>query len=156
MNIVNIRVDSRGMHGQVAVSWIPSLNVDRVIIIDDELINDSMQKQIIKMAKPSNVKLSIISTKRFKERLNEENPYENENIFIIFIRFITLESLKDYINIINEVNLANVSNKEGARMIAKSVYLSDEEIELARGLESSGMNFYYQMVFNDKKENIII
>ena len=39
MNILNCRVDDRLVHGCVATMWVPKLNVERVICIDDESAN---------------------------------------------------------------------------------------------------------------------
>ena len=39
MKILNCRVDDRLVHGCVATMWVPKLNVERVICIDDESAN---------------------------------------------------------------------------------------------------------------------
>ena len=43
-NIVLARVDDRLIHGEVVSVWTPSLNVNRIIIVDDEVANDSVEK----------------------------------------------------------------------------------------------------------------
>ena len=154
MEIKNIRVDSRGIHGQVAVSWIPSLGVNRVIVIDDEIIKDEMQKSMLKMACPKNVKLSIISTDRAKLRLSDPNSYENENIMIILQKVNTLKTLSDKGIIFPEVNLGNVSNRANTTQLSKTVYLTDEELKNIKELNKKGTKFYYQMVASGNKEAI--
>ncbi len=154
MDIKNIRVDSRGIHGQVAVSWIPNLMVNRIIVVDNDILNDNVQKNILKMAKPQNVKLSIISINRFKERLLEKDAYLGESIMVIFTKFSTIYDLIDFSSDLKEINLANISNQKGYSMIKNTVYLSDEEIQMAEDLQEKGVKFYHQMVVESKKEYI--
>ena len=39
-NIVLARVDDRLIHGEVVSVWTPSLNVNRIIVVDDEVAAD--------------------------------------------------------------------------------------------------------------------
>ena len=52
-----IRVDYRLIHGQVAVSWTASLGADAILLVSDTLQNDTIRKETLLLAKPSNVKL---------------------------------------------------------------------------------------------------
>lgn len=154
MDIKNIRIDSRGLHGQVAVSWIPNLNINRVIIVDDDIVRDEVQKKIIKMACPENVKLSIIDTKRFKTRLDEKDSYLGESVMVIFTKVHTLREFSDYAYKFREINIANVSNKETSELIRKTIYLNEEERDILKNIQDLGVEFYYQMVLGNKKEEL--
>ena len=48
MNIVGVRIDGRLVHGQVANLWTPKLQADRIIVLDEQIINDNIQKKRIK------------------------------------------------------------------------------------------------------------
>lgn len=58
MEIVNVRIDERLIHGQVAAVWTNTLNATRIMVIDDMAAKDEIQKIALKMACPSTVKLS--------------------------------------------------------------------------------------------------
>lgn len=47
-NIVLARVDDRLIHGEVVSVWTPSLNVNRIIVVDDEVAADKFNKRVIK------------------------------------------------------------------------------------------------------------
>lgn len=47
MEIVNIRVDERLIHGQVAAYWTTSLNANRILVIDDFAAKDQIQKMAL-------------------------------------------------------------------------------------------------------------
>ena len=50
MKIVNARIDMRLIHGQVATMWTRMLPVDRIMVIDDAVIDNAMEKSMLKMA----------------------------------------------------------------------------------------------------------
>ena len=45
-NIVLIRIDDRLIHGQVVTQWIKDTNGNRILIVDDKLVNDRMMMRI--------------------------------------------------------------------------------------------------------------
>lgn len=53
MEIVNVRIDERLIHGQVAAVWTNTLNATRIMVIDDMAAKDEIQKIALKMACPS-------------------------------------------------------------------------------------------------------
>ena len=56
-NIVLIRIDDRLIHGQVVTQWIKDTNGNRILIVDDKLVNDRMMMRILKAAAPPGVKM---------------------------------------------------------------------------------------------------
>ncbi|WP_315073591.1 PTS sugar transporter subunit IIB [uncultured Clostridium sp.] len=149
--IKNVRVDSRGIHGQVATAWVPHLDVDRIIVIDDIAIKDETQKIALKMAKPNSVKLSILSTSKAKERLEDKNSYLDEDILVIIQRIETLKKLSDIGYKFDQVNLGNVPNRPGTKSYGKTIHLTIEEVEIIKKLIDGGTNFTAQMVPNNSK-----
>ena len=60
--IVNVRIDERLIHGQVATMWTNHLKVNRIMVVDNVVVKNEMEKDVLKMAKPNSVKLSILTT----------------------------------------------------------------------------------------------
>ncbi len=150
-NIKNVRVDSRGIHGQVATAWVPYLEVDRIIVIDDNAIKDETQKIALKMAKPNHVKLSILSTSKAIERLDNSDSYLDEDILVIIQQVKTLQSLHDKGYRFNEVNLGNIPNRPETKAYGKTINLNDEEVATIRNLIQAGTSFTAQMVPSNQK-----
>ncbi len=75
MDIKNVRVDSRGIHGQVATTWIPLFDINRIIVIDDDSVKDTTQKMALKLARPEGTKLSILSSDKAYIRLTDPLAY---------------------------------------------------------------------------------
>ena len=60
MAIIATRIDSRLIHGQVANLWTTKLNISRIMVIDDAVAQNDIEKQGLKLACPPGEKLSIL------------------------------------------------------------------------------------------------
>lgn len=65
-----VRVDHRLLHGQVVFIWTASIGVDCILIANDDVANDPIQKGILKLSQPTGVKLIFKSVKDSIEALN--------------------------------------------------------------------------------------
>ena len=59
MAIVEVRVDDRLIHGQVCGYWIPQFDVQRILIVDNEIVNDENRKVSLKFGTPPRCKFLI-------------------------------------------------------------------------------------------------
>ena len=69
MTIVGCRIDGRLIHGQVANLWTTKLNVSRIMVIDDEVAQNDIEKSGLKLATPPGVKLSILPVAKAAENI---------------------------------------------------------------------------------------
>lgn len=149
--ICNVRLDSRGIHGQVATAWVPRLGVNRIMVVDDLAIKDEMQKMALKMAKPSQAKLSILSARKAAERLLDEQAYRGEKILVVLLRVETLVQLAEQGCVFPEVNLGNIPTRPGTQKYRKTIALLPEEARLMTQMKKQGTHFTAQMVPGDEK-----
>lgn len=154
MEIVNVRIDERLVHAQVAAVWASTLNASRIIVIDDGASQDEVQQVALKMACPKTVKLTILAADRAVEKLLEP-AYPDDRIFIVMKGIKTLKKITSLGYIFPEVNVGNLNNKEGGIQIRRSVRLSDEQIALIKELNNSGIKFTSQLVPTEEKVNLI-
>lgn len=155
VNIVNVRIDERLIHGQVAAYWTNNLNVTRLMVIDDLASQDEIQKMALKMACPSTVKLSILSVDRAVERLNDPTAYEGERVFIVLRGTETLEKVIEKGAPIKNITVGNMSNKVGSTRVYHTVCVTQEDIRRFRELADKGITFTAQMVPSDEPQNFI-
>ncbi|CGE75989.1 phosphotransferase system sugar-specific EIIB component [Streptococcus pneumoniae] len=47
MTIVGCRIDGRLIHGQVANLWAGKLNISRIMVVDDEVVNNDIEKRVV-------------------------------------------------------------------------------------------------------------
>lgn len=154
MEIVNVRIDERLVHAQVAAVWASTLNATRIIVIDDGAAQDEVQQVALKMACPKSVKLTILAADRVVEKLKEP-AYPDDRIFIVMKGIKTLNKITKMGYIFPEVNIGNLNDKEGGIQIRRSVRLSDEQIALILDLHEKGIKFVSQLVPSEDKVNLI-
>lgn len=154
MIIKNVRIEERLIHGQVATVWLSHLSPDRIIIIDNETSTSDLQKKMLRIACPREIKLSIFSVARALEKLAEK-PYEGEKVFILFK---DPENLKEFIdggfNLIS-VNVGNMAGKQGAKQIKKAVSVTENQYKIFMELAGKGLDFTAKMVPNDPDVNFL-
>ncbi len=155
VNIVNLRIDERLIHGQVAAYWTNTLNASRLMVIDNSAAQDDIQKMALKMACPSTVKLSILSIDRAVERLTDPTAYEGERVFIVVRGTKTLQELVDKGAPLTDITVGNMSNKVGSRRVYHTVCVTDEDVQSFRYLHEKGVKFTAQMVPSDEPQNFI-
>jgi fructoselysine and glucoselysine-specific PTS system IIB component len=139
-----VRIDYRLLHGQVVLSWINNLNVERIIIIDDFSSSDETQKTTLKLAKPQNTKLNIFSIDQALARKVKISDLTDNTIIIFGDTKTCLTFLKEFKGDISEVNYGGLPKKEGSIEFDKSVYMNDEEIRDSKELKNLGLKLYSQ------------
>ena len=127
--IANVRIDERLIHGQVAALWTKEVGANRIVIIDDELTHNPMQKTLQKTACPSTIKLSMISTQKAAENL-KNGKYKDEIVLVLVRRPETLAALATEGVYFEEVIIGNMTNKPGTQMITKQIFINEAQREI--------------------------
>lgn len=124
-----IRVDDRLIHGQVQTSWISLSRAKNILVIDDEVSNDDVAKQILKFATPNGMKLKVLSIADGYD-FWEKAQLSNNNIMVM---------------------VGPSSYKDGSKEIIQSTYFSEQEMEDTKKLDELGVNIYFQHTPEQKK-----
>lgn len=152
--IVHIRIDDRLIHGQVATFWSNALKITRIMVINDQVANDEMQKSVLRMVAPVSVRTSII-TKETAFKNISAGKYEGQRVLVIFKNpEDILELIKMGLPIKN-FNVGNMAAKEGTKSIKRSVNLTVDNVKTFRELEKLGVEMTSIMVPDDAKTNVI-
>lgn len=154
MKIMNIRVDERLIHGQVATAWCSFLLAGRIMVIDNEAVKSDIQKSALKMACPAGCKLSVLSVKKAAENLIAKK-YLDEKIMIVVKRPGTLRDLYDAGYRFHEVNVGNMSGKLGTKALRKTVHVLPQDEEDLKYLQGLGIYITAQMVPEDEKIDLM-
>ncbi len=93
-DVVDIRVDDRLIHGQVAGLWTNRLAATRIMVIDDEVANDNAQKELLRMVAPASVNTSIITEEKAFNNLSA-NRYAGQRVFVLVKSPLVLKRLFD-------------------------------------------------------------
>ncbi|KRM83943.1 PTS mannose/fructose/sorbose transporter subunit IIAB [Liquorilactobacillus vini] len=151
---VYIRVDSRLIHGQVATMWTNELSLDRIMVVDNQIVKDRIQKIALKTARPAGIHLSILTATGAAKKI-KENLYAGQNILILVKNPLMLKELSDFGVVIKEINVGNLSMSTGSKQVFKSVALTDKDKKIFQDLGAKGIKIFHQMVPSDNKESLL-
>lgn len=150
----NIRIDERLIHGQVATMWTNALHLTRLMVIGDDIVKNDIQKTALKTACPHGVHLSILTAKGAARRINS-GKYQGQTVLILVKNPGVLRELVDNGVKLPEINVGNMSTKANSRQVAKSVAVTEEDIENFKYLDQKGCYLYHQMVPAEEKEDFM-
>lgn len=149
MEIVNVRVDDRLIHGQVAAVWSLTTKATRIMVVDDLVVKDVVNKEALKMACPSQCKLSILTVEKAAANLCA-GKYDGERVFIVAKGPGTIRRLYEAGFHMDQVNVGNMGGKQNTRMLKKAVSVTEEDVEDFLYLDGKGVKVTAQMVPSDE------
>ncbi|HFD1714459.1 PTS sugar transporter subunit IIB [Enterococcus faecium] len=147
-NIVNVRMDERLIHGQVAGIWAPSLHTQRIIVINDEAAADTLQKSSLRMAAPTSMRLSVLPVESAAKNIRS-GKYGKQRLFLVFKNPTDVLRYLKAGGKLTHANVGNMSYKEGSKDITKSIKVLDEEIDVFESIAAMDINVTAQLVPND-------
>lgn len=147
-NIVNVRIDERLIHGQVAGIWAPSLHTQRIIVINDKAAADSLQKSSLRMAAPTSMRLSVLPVESAAKNIRS-GKYGKQRLFLVFKNPTDVLRYLKAGGKLTHVNVGNMSYKEGSKDITKSIKVLEEEIDVFESIAAMDINVTAQLVPND-------
>lgn len=145
---VNIRIDDRLIHGQVATRWSTGLRATRIMVIDNDVANDDVQKSVLRMAAPSGISTSIITEEKAITNI-KAGKYENQRVLLVVRRPKVLLNLINVGLPIEKINVGNMSNRDNTTQVKKSVSLTAEERADIEAIMDKGVLVTAQMVPDD-------
>jgi len=156
MPVVLYRVDDRLIHGQVVEGWIPELKITEVDIISEKIKNDTFTQNIMRFSTPTDVKLKFFDIESASEYLIKEAPYSKENILVLFPSlFYAAELIKREVKI-NFINVGGIHYSVGKNFsLGKAIFLSEEDCQYLKFLNSKGVKIEGKGVPNDKAIDIL-
>lgn len=155
-DIICYRIDDRLIHGQVAAVWTKHLKQTRIVVIDDEANGSDLQKQMLRLACPPNIKLSVLSIAKAVKNFSD-NKYDGDKIMAIS------RNPQAVVKLIEagfgqfmpkEIVVGNMSGSKTKRQIAKGFNVDDNDVEAFRKIGESGINVYYQLLPANPKEEV--
>lgn len=158
--LVQLRIDDRLIHGQVAMVWSKELNTPRIIVANNDAATNATVQMTLKMATPVGIKTIVKDLDGAIALIN--NP-KSKDMRIFGLTKTVKEALylvKGCKENICEVNLANTGsyvNEPGpkTKLVQGRVALSPSEMEAAKELvEILGDKFFNLLVPTSPKNTV--
>lgn len=147
--IIHIRIDDRLIHGQVATMWTNNLGASRIMVINDEVANNNLQKSVLRMAAPSNVSTSIISRDTAVKNISA-GKYSGQRVFIVVKSPLDILYLIENGLEVKKINVGNMSSKSNTEVIRPSISVTPEEKEAFKKLIDKGVEITAIMTPTDQ------
>lgn len=154
MSIIGVRIDGRLIHGQVANLWTTKLNISRIMVVDDEVAQNDIEKSGLKLATPAGVRLSVLPIEKAAHNILA-GKYDSQRLFIIVRKPDRLLKMVELGVPIEEINVGNMSQSDETRSITKSINVVDQDVEVFKELNNKGIRLITQMVPSDKAEDFM-
>ena len=148
------RIDDRLIHGQVATRWTKETGVQRIIVVNDNVVKDKTRATMLKQAVPPGVTAHVVSVDKMMRVYN--NPeYAGEKVMLLFTNPTdALELVRRGVPI-QSINIGGMAYKEGRVMLDMSVSVDEKDIEAFKELDSRGIELEVRKVASDKKVPVL-
>lgn len=154
MSLVFFRIDDRLIHGVVVQSWVKALDIERIIVADDRVANDQMQKTLLAMAVPPSLKISILSIKETVQRL-KNGEFNNENVLVLVSTPCdALFLVKDGLNPVS-INVGGLHFAPGKKQILKAISVNDSDIDAFCQINNMGIKLEVRIIPSDTSVDIM-
>lgn len=155
-DIICYRIDDRLIHGQVAAVWTRHLKQTRIVVVDDEANGSDLQKQMLRLACPQGIKLSVLSIAKAVKNFTD-GKYNGDKIMVISKSPQTVIRLMEagFAQFMpKEIIVGNMSGSREKRQLAKGFNVDDNDVEAIRRIEEQGVEVYYQLLPQNPKERV--
>lgn len=154
MTIVATRIDGRLVHGQVANLWTTKLNISRIMVVDEDIVNSDLEKTALKLATPAGVKLSVLTIDKAATNILA-GRYDSQRLLIVAKRPKTFLGLMNKGVTLTELNVGNMSQTPETRSVTRSINVVDEDIQDFDAIQAKGTHLIAQMVPGDTPADFI-
>lgn len=153
MSVVLTRIDDRLIHGQVVVGWARHTQADCIIVANDAVSADPMQRTLLPMAVPQGIEVAIYRVKEAADQLGG-GAHAARRAILLFASPVDALNFRRMGGELNELNLGGLRLAPGKDQIRKNVSLGPEDRAALLELNRLGVGIYLQMVPGDDREPI--
>ena len=155
MSIKIVRIDDRLIHGQIVQGWLKTVDVDKILIVSDEVANDEMQKILLSMAVPSSVKLVIKNIKDATYEITNE-VYDNDKLMILFSNPQDIVRMIDNGIKFQSVNIGGMHYAHGKKQLLTNLSVDKNDVVAFLKLIENGIELETRALPQDERYNAVM
>lgn len=146
-----LRVDDKLLHGQIAFSWVMKFCIHTLLIVDDEIINDSFMKMTLGLSKPQGVNLKILSVKNSIKYLQMASKDKNMMIIVKNMQNaqILIQELK-----LQQLNIGLLRTNNQVVYQLNDISFDQEDYLICKDLIRTGVRVDLRLTANDAPINL--
>lgn len=136
-----VRVDYRMVHGQIVAKWIKFRQVDRLVLVDDALVDDPFMGDIYRMAVPDR-EVDIVKLNDIQKALDKKN----DTVLLIFKDVASAYMAFENGLKLPELNVGAVPSNKDRKTVLQGVALSVDEYEKLIEMKDAGVEVFLQPI----------
>ncbi|MCI4237948.1 PTS mannose transporter subunit IIAB [Dickeya dianthicola] len=154
MKIGLARIDDRLIHGQVATRWTKETNVNRIIVVSDEVAADNVRKTLLTQVAPPGVSAHVVDVAKAVRVYN--NPkYASDRVMLLFTNPTdVLRLVEDNVKM-TSINIGGMAYRQGKTQVNNTVSIDDKDIAAFNKLHERGIELEVRKVSTDTKINMM-
>jgi len=150
MKIGLTRIDDRLIHGQVATRWTKETNVNRIIVVSDEVAKDHVRKTLLTQVAPPGVTAHVVDVDKMVRVWN--NPkYGRDRVMLLFTNPTDVLRVVEQGVDIKTVNIGGMAFRQGKTQVNNAVSVDEQDIAAFRKLNERNIELEVRKVSNDPK-----
>lgn len=132
-----LRVDDRLIHGQVSVGWVRRLKIKRIVLANDAVAEDPLERRLYEQAVPAGVEVEILPLKAVAGFL-ASNSDPNSTMVLV-------KELKDALKLlqygieVEAINIGGLHFQPGKRPITPYIHVDSQDLECMRKILEYGV-----------------
>lgn len=147
------RIDSRLLHGQVAMAWSKEIQPDRIIVVSDNVAHDELRKNLITQAAPPGIKANVCPVSKLIQ-IAHDPRFARTTALLLF------ETPQDVLRVIEggvpleHINVGSMAHSAGKIAINGTVSIDADDAEAFKQLHDRGCKLGWQKVPADHEEPV--
>lgn len=138
MPIVQFRIDDRLIHGQVVEGWLNHLEIDRIVVVSNDIARDPFYFKLFRLAVPEDIEVEVMEIEKAAFAL-KDHVLDKDNILILFPGPIEALSLLNGGLPIGSINIGGLHFAPGKKQLLRSLAVNFSECEALVSLVSAGV-----------------
>lgn len=153
LKITWVRIDTRLLHGQVAMAWSKEIRPDRIIVVSDAVAHDELRKNLITQAAPPGIKANVCPVSKLIE-IARDPRFSQTTALLLF------ETPQDVVRVIEggvdlkHINVGSMAHSAGKIAINGTVSIDADDALALKRLHDHGCDLGWQKVPTDHEEPI--
>lgn len=147
--VVFVRIDDRLIHGQVVEGWVNFLKANSIIVADDRVASDTLQRSIMEVSVPQGIKVSIGRVDDICDQVREKAAGKERYILLFSNPSAVVKALGLGLQC-RELNIGGMHFIPGKRKLIDVLAVDDQDLKALREISAQGVKVTVQAVPNQK------
>jgi mannose/fructose/N-acetylgalactosamine-specific phosphotransferase system component IIB len=143
--IVLSRIDDRLIHGQVVEGWVNFLKATCILVADDAVASNTLQRSIMELSVPQGLKVFIGRVEEVCEQLLAKSLDAERAILLFSNPSDVLRAIKDGLEC-RAINIGGMHYVPGKRKLIDVLAVNEEDLEALREIAARGIKIDVQAV----------